>query len=271
MTGSSEQKTILITGGTSGLGLHLVRIFLSEGYHVVTTGRKAVFFPGYEKSFSFYRVDFSNLGMTAEVVKALCSEHEIDVLINNAGVLSPKEKVVTDDNLEYTFQVNFLAHLLLDILVLKNRKRKRPLKIVSVTSPVYRYASLQKANGTMTYSPAKAYSQSKLYLALMCGHLNSLFPQGNFRCFSFDPGIFGSGIYRMRGRFFSFLYRIASPFMRRPSKVAGRLAECILKDESLNGIIIDFRKRIRKLPVFPKEIEDHFRDDCQALVSGFIS
>ena len=35
-------QTILVTGGTSGLGLELVRIFLKKGYSVVTTGRQQI-------------------------------------------------------------------------------------------------------------------------------------------------------------------------------------------------------------------------------------
>ncbi len=268
MTIPAEKKTILITGGTSGLGLNLVRLFLAEGYHVVTTGRRTVSFPGYEESFTFYRVDFSNLVLAAAVFKAICFEHEIDVLINNAGVLSPVDKKITEDDLEYTYQVNFLAHLLLDILVINNKKSGRPLKIVSVTSPVYRIANLREAGDVKAYIAAKAYSQSKLYLAIMCRHLKSLFPDGNFRCFSFDPGIFGSGIYRMRGKFFSFLYRIASPFMRRSSTVARRLVEYILMDQSPDGVIVDFRRRIRRIPEFQGETEDKFWNECQAIISG---
>ena len=35
-----KNQSILVTGGTSGLGLELVHILLRRGYHVVATGRK---------------------------------------------------------------------------------------------------------------------------------------------------------------------------------------------------------------------------------------
>ena len=52
----------------------------------------------------------------------------------------------------------------------------------------------------------------------------------NLNCFSFDPGTFSSGIYRMQKRWFREMYRIAAPFMRSPVKVAKGLAELLLED-----------------------------------------
>ncbi|MCK7521451.1 MAG: SDR family NAD(P)-dependent oxidoreductase [Ignavibacteriales bacterium] len=42
-------KTVLVTGGTSGLGKELVKSFLNRGFQVVATGRQQVQFPGFEK------------------------------------------------------------------------------------------------------------------------------------------------------------------------------------------------------------------------------
>ena len=53
---------ILITGGTSGLGLELVKLFLKKGYEIVATGRNPVTITGYEDLFKFYRVDLDDLG-----------------------------------------------------------------------------------------------------------------------------------------------------------------------------------------------------------------
>jgi NAD(P)-dependent dehydrogenase (short-subunit alcohol dehydrogenase family) len=270
MERTTTEDKILVTGGTSGLGLELVKLLLDKGYYVVATGRKEVFFPDHKERYSFYRVDFGDLGMTAEVVGRICEKHEIDIVVNNAGILSPRVLTLTKDNLEYTFQINFLAHLLTNILIIRNKKREGRIRVTSVTSPVYRMAGLQNGSDSH-YSAIRAYSGSKLYLALMCRHLCEIFPGEELHCFSFDPGIFGSGIYRMRGILFSSLYRIASPFMRKPLRVAEILAEYITEGNIPDGVIIDFRRRERMIPQFDKYAEERFWQSCHDLISAFIS
>ncbi len=183
---SSHIPKILITGGTSGLGHELVKIFLKKGYYVVTTGRREVILPEYGERFSLYKVDFADLKATAEVFRQIAEAHQFDIVINNAGVLSPPERTLTNDGIEYTFQVNFLAHLLADEILL--RKKGIPaFRIVTITSPVYKFARIESGNGN-SYRALKAYSDSKLYLALMSRHLAELHSDKNIICFSFNPG-----------------------------------------------------------------------------------
>ena len=70
----SERRNILITGGTSGLGLELVRHFLEKGYFVFTTGRREIAVSGYEDRLSFYRADFCDLGQTADITLHSCAD-----------------------------------------------------------------------------------------------------------------------------------------------------------------------------------------------------
>ena len=95
-----RNKTILITGGTSGLGLELVHIFLKEGYNVVTTGRQQISINGFEDRFTLYNVDFSDLRQVALVTKNICRDHSVSIIVNNAGILSPPEYTETIDGLE---------------------------------------------------------------------------------------------------------------------------------------------------------------------------
>jgi NAD(P)-dependent dehydrogenase (short-subunit alcohol dehydrogenase family) len=73
-----KDKEILITGGTSGLGLELVRLFLQIGYRVVSTGRQQLKLHGFEDRFTFYNVDFSDLGQVAEVLAELILKDKIE-------------------------------------------------------------------------------------------------------------------------------------------------------------------------------------------------
>ncbi len=150
--------TVLITGGTSGLGLELVRLFLAKGFSVVATGRKALTLQGYERSFHLFCIDFSDLQKTADITNQICGIYNFDIVIDNAGILSPENFTSTMDGLEYTYQVNYLAHLLMNEIIIKKHDISKPLKIAAVTSPVYRIAQhdLSYAGDKNSYGAIKS-------------------------------------------------------------------------------------------------------------------
>jgi NAD(P)-dependent dehydrogenase (short-subunit alcohol dehydrogenase family) len=266
---SSQLPKILITGGTSGLGHELVKIFLEKGYYVVTTGRRDLLLPESGKRLSMYKVDFSDLKTTADVFRQIAEAHQFDVVINNAGILSPPKLTLTNNGMEYTFQVNFLAHLLADEIILNKLEEGQPMTIASVTSPVYRLASIDTGKGKR-YRALKSYSDSKLYLVLISKHLPEVHPDKRIVCFSFDPGTFGSGIYRMQSRFFSTLYWIAAPFMRKPSKVANVLGEIITRKDISGNVIYNVNNRVRPIPATDKGITETFWKECYEKISPFL-
>jgi NAD(P)-dependent dehydrogenase (short-subunit alcohol dehydrogenase family) len=268
---SSGTGTILITGGTSGLGKELVIKFLKMGFLVVAAGRQSLKIPGFEERFELIQTDFSDLRQTRTIFSRLCATHRFDLVINNAGILSPPRFTTTADGLEYTFQVNFLSHLLINEIILKNHKTSDPLIIASVTSPVYRLVrqNLSFQNDEKSYGSFKAYSESKLYLALMGKYLTAEYPDIKLTCISFDPGVFSSGIFRMKAPVFKFLYKVASPFMRRPVKVAEVLAGLIMSNDLHNGRIYDIKKRIRYLNETDSLSEDRFWGDCSRFLAKY--
>jgi NAD(P)-dependent dehydrogenase (short-subunit alcohol dehydrogenase family) len=220
-----DVKIVLITGGTSGLGLQLVKIFLSEGCEVYTTGRDPKGLPLPNNKLHFIALDFSDLeAISAAMNESPLRSIKFDLIINNAGVLSPPAFTTTKDSFEYTFQVNFLSHVLLDELIIKNTGDKADLMVVSVGSPVYKYVKPDfKMSDIGEYHPFKVYAGSKLYLLLTGEYLRNKYPEKRLKFIGYDPGIFSSGILRMQKKWFQGLYKIASPFMRSPANVAKKL------------------------------------------------
>lgn len=268
-----EGKKVLITGGTSGLGLRLAKYFLEKGCIVVATGRKNVELPDYEDRFSLIITDFSNLKQTSDAVKKISSNHKFDLVINNAGILSPPDLLLTDDGLEYTFQVNFLSHLMLDEIILRNSEPGRPLMIASIVSPVYRIADkvMTIYTGSSDYGPIKAYSSSKLYLALIGKYLHYKYPSKEFQYIDFDPGTFSSGIYRMQKKWFRMMYIIGAPLLRNPEKVAVRFAEVIKREDLVDGAVYRSGKGKGRLPVAENNIENSFWMECNKIIEPFMS
>ena len=254
-----SDNEILITGGTSGLGLELVKIFLDKGFFVVATGRQLIDLPGYEDRFKLYRLDFCDLKHTVRSVRNICETHDLTYIINNAGILSPPDFTSTINGFEYTFQINFLSHLLINEIVLQ-KTSNRPVKIAAITSLVYKLSKISLGDQQVKkdYRPLKAYSDSKLFLALMCKYLSAKYQDLNLSCFSYDPGVFSSGIYRMQHNWFRKMYSIAAPYMRKPEKVAAILAELLISYDICNGAIYNTRKKARQISVGEPEVFDYF-------------
>ena len=268
----SDTRKILITGGTSGLGLGLVRFFLGKGYFVTATGRKNVKVQDLAGRFTFLKTDFSDMRQTSDAVRRICRDHEFDIVINNAGVLSPPGFMLTADGNEYTFQVNFLSHLMLNEIVLRNTPPDRPLKIAAIVSPVYRIAKkdLIICSSKADYSPLKAYSNSKLYLALMCTWLPVKYSSRDLKCIAFDPGVFSSGIYRMQKEWFRMLYRVAAPFMRSPEKITGKFGEIIEKKDLVYGVVYKSGDKIRSVPGIENDRVDAFWTECYKMIEPYL-
>ncbi len=267
-----KDQNILITGGTSGLGLELVRFFLKQGYNVFATGRQKVSLIGFESRFTLLNIDFSDLKEVSTGVKTICTNHSFSLVINNAGILSPPSYTETADGYEYTFQVNFLAHLLINEIIVNSINNRHKIKIVTITSPVYRFASLHPGieKNEKNYRPMRSYSTSKLCLAMMPDLLSTRHNDAALMCFSFDPGTFSSGIYRMQKRWFRALYRVAAPFMRSSAGVAKVLAELISEDETVSGRIYDRSKNIRTFPEMDTSQKAAFTESCYALIDRFL-
>jgi NAD(P)-dependent dehydrogenase (short-subunit alcohol dehydrogenase family) len=264
-------KTVLITGGTSGLGLELVKILLRTGYNVIATGRQQLTLPGYPDRFELYRVDFADLHELAAVTRDICRDHSVDIVVCNAGVLSPPKPLLTADGLEYTFQVNFLSHLLMIEILLHRPEKPGNVRIAAVISPAYRLAGrrLELPSGLQKYSAVHSYSASKLYLSVLMALLPSKYGEKNITSFCFDPGIFRSGIWRTQNKLFARLYRIAAPFMKSPAVVAEALAERLTAGDIENGLIYDISKNSKKIPAIDQRQKEEFMRSSHSIIGPF--
>lgn len=218
-------KTVLVTGGTSGLGLEVAKALHATGAVVFISGRCGVE-KGQEiarsiysvvadgkgedsneaavngsaiKSVGFVPMDLSDLSsVQAGAVQFLhASGNKLNVLICNAGVMSPQTRMTTTQNHELQFGVNHLAHFLLFKLLhpalLSSSSATFASRLVSVSSCAHRSSGLP-ADGdydfqTTKYDPGSTYGASKTANTYMANETERRFGKHGLHGLSVHPGI----------------------------------------------------------------------------------
>ena len=154
-----KEKTILITGGASGIGLEAAKQFLEIGAKVIITGRTQSKLDAVKKAFPSIVTIQSDAGKEADAQALFEKVKElggIDILYNNAGVLVPPANlgIPNDKHLEgaaYEMEVNYLGVIRLNNLFLDMLNSRNESAIINTTSILSITPSLIEA----TYSSSK--------------------------------------------------------------------------------------------------------------------
>jgi len=234
-----EIERVIITGGTSGLGLELVKLFLERGSEVLSLGRskgKLV-----HPLHTFYKCDFASLGDVRETARQIAEECKtINLIINNAGILSPPEHTKSIDGFELSYQVNFLAHVYFYQLLMERGILNNTM-VINTTSPIRTHGKLEQdwIFNKNAYGSIKAYASTKLYMSLFSSHIASK----GLASYAFDPGTFRSGIYRAQKPWFHTLYKIGAPFLIHSKHVARDFVTVFDRNDRLNGVVYNRKGR----------------------------
>ncbi len=142
-------KTVLITGGNTGLGLETAVALATMGASVVITARNAEKGEAARKEIiersgttdiEVMSLDLASFASIRAFAEAFLASHaRLDVLVNNAGLIV-SERTETEDGFETTFGVNHLGPFLLTDLLLDRIKASAPARIVNVASDAHKFA-----------------------------------------------------------------------------------------------------------------------------------
>jgi retinol dehydrogenase 14 len=229
--GPMAGRTVLVTGGTAGIGRATALGLAAMGARLAIVGRDREGTEGAAGELrgagggrvEVFVADLSSQAqvrrLAAEVLQRL---PRIDVLVNNVGGYWDTRHV-TADGLERTFALNHLAPFLLTNLLWDRLIQSGPARVLTVSSNAHVQGRIDfdDLQGERSYSGARAYGQSKLANVLFTYELARRLPAGSVTANALHPGLTRTGFgaedpARVQQR----LVPLLRPFMQSPAKGA---------------------------------------------------
>lgn len=190
-------KTIIVTGGNSGLGYESVKAFAGKGAHVILACRNqqkgaeaksSILNDHPDAKIDIMELDLMDLSSVENFATRFKQQYDkLDVLLNNAGImLTPYFK--TKNGFEAQVGTNHLGHFALTGQLLDLIKKTKSARVVNVSSGAHRYGQMDFDNllfeNGNDYTPMKAYGRSKLANLLFAYQLQRLFESHNIDAIS---------------------------------------------------------------------------------------
>ena len=223
-------KTIVITGASDGVGAASARRLARDGHHVVVVGRspEKTAAVAEQTGGEYFLADFADLNQVRNLASELLQRYpRIDVLANNAGAIFGKERQVTKDGHEMTFQVNYLAPFLLTRLLTDRllESRGTVINTSSVANRLFGHVDLDDLEQEKDYKPRKAYGDSKLEQILFTEEFDRRYRSHGTTATAFHPGTVASSFSSAPGSAMHVVYStpLRHLFLTSPEKGARTL------------------------------------------------
>jgi NAD(P)-dependent dehydrogenase (short-subunit alcohol dehydrogenase family) len=248
-----NNKIILITGGTSGIGYEAARYFSLCNATIIVTGSNNdkginaisnIKNEYKDANIKFIQCDFSTLENINNLSNILINEYShIDVLINNAGICRPEKRYLTKEGHEVQFGINYLSHYLLTLKLIPLLEKANDPKIINVSSLAATFGKInfKDIESTKKYSSTGCYSQSKLACQIMSYHFGCEFRDTNSKIKSIcvHPGVAKTELFKryssIVGKFLNFGFILFS-FLFQNSRKGSRTIINAVIDDSINNL-----------------------------------
>jgi NAD(P)-dependent dehydrogenase (short-subunit alcohol dehydrogenase family) len=231
-----QGRTIVVTGGNSGIGLETAQALAGMGARVIVTARNAdkgraavarmVERLDGQPQVQLVVFDLSDLSSVRRGAEEILEQApRLDVVINNAGVVLT-ERHVTVDGYEATFATNHLGPFLLTNLLLNRLRESAPSRIVNVASTAHNAARkgipFDDLQSSRRYRGMRVYGESKLANILFTLELSRRLAGSGVTATALHPGTVRTG-YGADGDargLLAFGLKISRPFFLSPEKGA---------------------------------------------------
>lgn len=197
-------KTVIVTGANTGIGKETAMDLAKRKARVILACRDTIkakkaaeeitreaVKANVEANILVKHLDLASLASINKFCdEILSTEHQIDVLINNAGVFQCPY-MLTEDGFEMQMGVNHLGHFLLTNRLLPLLQKACPSRVLILTSALHKRGKikLDDLNSKKRYSKRAAYSNSKLANVLFAKELHKRFHSRGINVCCIHPGI----------------------------------------------------------------------------------
>ena len=232
-SGPMAGRTVLVTGGTTGIGRATALGLATMGARLAITGRDRGRAEAAAREIraagggqvDVFVADLSSQSQVRRLAdEVLQSLPRIDVLVNNVGGYW-NTRHVTPDGLERTFALNHLAPFLLTDLLLDRLRHSAPARVVTVASNAQAMGRIDfdDLQGERSYSGARAYNQSKLANVLFTYELARRLAGTGVTANALHPGVVSTSFgAEDPGRVQRLFVPFMRPFMKTPAEGAAR-------------------------------------------------
>lgn len=254
-------KICLITGANSGIGKATAIGLAKMGASIIMVCRnqergeralKYIKSKSNNESIELMLVDLSSQKAIHQFVQEFKEKYnKLDVLINNAGVNLSKQ-TLTEDGIETTFAVNYLATFLLSNLLFDSLVAGQPARIVNVASSVQaKSIDFDNINGEKHYGQMKAYSLSKLAIVLFTYEFARRFGGNGVTINCLHPGYIRTNMIRNFRKFVKYFFPLISLFVKSPKRGAKTSIYCASSPnlEGVSGKYFKKRKEAKTVRV----------------------
>ncbi|MDQ6763334.1 MAG: SDR family oxidoreductase [Bacteroidota bacterium] len=229
-----KNKTVLITGATSGIGKITATELAKMGAHIIllarnkskaTQTKEEIVAACGHSNVDIFITDLSSLQDVRKVAQQINARHEkIDVLINNAGLILGSKREESVDGNELTLATNHLGPFLLTALLFDLVKKSEHGRVINLSSEAYKIGKADFENIQLTtgYSAMRAYGNSKLYNLLFTIELDRrLKEQGiHIHTNALHPGVVRTGFGKSSNGLAGFIFKVFQPFFISAEKGA---------------------------------------------------
>jgi retinol dehydrogenase-13 len=244
-----KEKLVVITGATSGIGYSTAREYASHGANLLLINRNK------EKSINVceeirqdfgveceYKIaDFARISDLKKVgYELLDSDINIDVFIHNAGVYSTK-KIITEDNIELVFQVDYLGSFILNYILKDKLKAQGSTRIIFVNSEGHRFAILGLSLDDLEweehhYSGLRSYGKAKTAQLLSMISFNEYFKDSGVSINAMHPGSVKTNMGENNGRTYRFFKHLFIDRAAKSPEISAKALYYLGVSRVMNGV-----------------------------------
>jgi len=208
-------KVIVITGANSGIGLETARALSATGATLFLTARNLKMaetaLAGIVEAGRVSLVEMDNNSFACIRAAATTilkkSNNQVNILINNAGVMGIPDLKLTEDGQEVHFATNYLSEFLLfqllKLALLASATPDFHSRVVNVSSSAHRAGSLPESDNYNFekggYNHGLAYANSKVASTYLANEIDRRYGSIGLHATSLQPGCIGTNISRHLG------------------------------------------------------------------------